>query len=187
MLKIFTGSVNRQLVASLVEAGVPAVGLSGIDACLVEAEPLDPELGAVGRPVRCNPALFDALLERCFLPVVACVAGDRHGRIFNVNADQMAVACAVGIRADRLFFLTDVDGVRDAAGRVIPCLPVAMSRRLIEEGVASGGMQAKLESAQEALRQGVGEVVIAPGAMPKIVARLLDGERLGTRLTGETK
>jgi len=119
LLKVFTGSVNKQLVASLVAAGVPAVGISGIDAILLEAEKLDEKLGAVGRPVRCNPELLTVLVEGGFLPVVACVAGDRAGRIFNVNADQMAVACASGFRADRLYFLTDVDGVRDASGTVI--------------------------------------------------------------------
>ncbi len=182
LLKIFTGSVNRTLVAALVAAGLPAVGLSGIDACLVEAEQLDPELGAVGRPVKANTGLLDTLVAGGYLPVVACVAGDREGNIYNVNADQMAVACAAGFRADRLLFLTDVDGVRGADGAVIPKLDVAGGARLISEGVATGGMQAKLDSASEALRQGLTEVVIAPGAAENPIARLLDGEFLGTRL-----
>ncbi len=154
VLKIFTGTVNRQLVASLVAAGLPAVGLSGIDACLVEAEQLDPELGAVGRPVGANPALLDTLVGGGFLPVVACVAGDRQGKIYNVNADQMAVACAAGFRADRLVFLTDVDGVRGSEGAILPQLDIAAGEALIRDGVATGGMQAKIDAAHQALRQG---------------------------------
>ena len=113
--------------------------------------------------------------------VVACVGGDRQGRIYNVNADQMAVSCASGFRADRLFFLTDVDGVKGADGAVIPTLTLAESQKLIADGVATGGMQAKLNAAGDALTGGVGEVIIAPGAAPDIVARLMGGEAVGTR------
>jgi len=181
VLKVFAGTVNHQLVAALVAAGAPAVGLTGIDACLAEAEQLRPELGFVGKPVRCNPKLLETLIGGGFLPVVACVGGDRQGRIYNVNADQMAVSCAAGFRADRLLFLTDVDGVKDSSGQVIPTLSLEQSRLLITDGVATGGMQAKLNAAGEALLGGVGEVVIAPGSAPKIVERLLSGEAIGTR------
>ena len=114
VVKVVAGSVNRQLVATLNRAGARAVGISGIDAGLVEAEQMDPALGSVGRVTRADPALLDALLAGGFLPVVACVAGDREGRFYNVNADQMAVACAVAFGADQLIFLTDVEGVLDA-------------------------------------------------------------------------
>jgi len=181
VLKVFAGTVNHQLVASLVAAGAPAVGITGIDACLAEAEQLRPDLGFVGKPVRSNPALLETLIGGGFLPVVACVAGDRQGRIYNVNADQMAVSCASGFQADRLLFLTDVDGVKDLSGQVIPTLSLEQSRLLIADGVATGGMQAKLNAAGEALLGGVGEVVIAPGAAPNIIARLLAGEAIGTR------
>lgn len=181
VLKVFAGSVNHQLVASLVAAGVPAVGITGIDACLAEAEQLRPDLGFVGKPVRSNPALLETLIGGGFLPIVACVAGDRQGQIYNVNADQMAVSCASGFQADRLLFLTDVDGVKDLSGQVIPTLSLEQSRLLIADGVATGGMQAKLNAAGEAILGGVGEVVIAPGAAPNILARLLAGEAIGTR------
>ncbi len=181
VLKVFAGSVNHQLVASLIAAGAPAVGITGIDACLAEAEQLRPDLGFVGKPVRSNPALLHTLIGGGFLPVVACVAGDRNGQIYNVNADQMAVSCASGFQADRLLFLTDVDGVKDGSGQVIPTLSLEQSRLLIADGIATGGMQAKLNAAADALLGGVGEVVIAPGAAPDIVARLLAGEAVGTR------
>jgi acetylglutamate kinase len=182
LLKIFAGSVNHELVASLVAAGANAVGLTGIDACLVEAEQLKPELGAVGRPVRSNSQVLDTLLGGGFLPVVACVAGDRQGRIFNVNADQLAVACAAGFRANQLIFLTDVDGVLDGSKNLLPELDRAGCARLISGGVATGGMQAKLNSATDALNAGIGEVRIAPGARPGILAELLGGGAAGTRL-----
>ena len=182
VLKVFAGSVNHQLVAEFIAAGVDAVGLTGIDARLTEAEQLRPELGAVGMPVRSNPAVLHTLIAGGFLPVVACVAGDRAGNIYNVNADQMAVACAASFGADRLLFLTDVDGVRGAGGSILKSLTPAACQELITAGVATGGMQAKLNSACQAIQQGVPEVVIAPGAAPDVVARLLDGEPLGTRL-----
>jgi acetylglutamate kinase len=184
VLKVFAGTVNHSLVAALVAAGAPAVGLSGIDARLTEAEPLDPALGAVGRVTRSNPALLELLTGGGYVPVVACVAGDARGAIYNVNADQMAVACAAGFRADLLIFLTDVAGVMGADRRVIPCLTAGEARRLVAEGIAAGGMQAKLEAACAALEQGVGQVVIAPGIEAGVLGRILGGERLGTRMMG---
>ena len=183
VLKVFAGSVNHELVAALVAVGAKAVGLSGIDALLTEAEPWSPELGAVGKPVRTNPELLAVLTGAKFLPVVACVAGDRLGNIYNVNGDQMAAACAAGFAVDRLLYLTDVAGVMDAAKAVIPVLSRAASAKLIAGGVATGGMQAKLEAAQRALDGGVSEVHIAPGAETNVIARLLAGEAIGTRLT----
>jgi acetylglutamate kinase len=183
VLKVFTGSVNHELVAALNGAGALAVGLSGIDALLAEAEPMDPALGAVGRVTHCNPALLHWLAANGYVPVVACVAGDRRGQIFNVNADQMAVACAAALGAEQLIFLTDVAGVLDASGEVRPVLTAAESEALVSTGVATGGMQAKLNAAIAALRSGVGQVRIAPGAAENVLDRLLDGEPIGTRMT----
>ncbi len=182
VLKVFAGTVNHTLVAALVAAGSLPVGLTGIDALLTEAEQWSPELGAVGKPVRSNAALLDLLTSNGYLPVVACVAGDRQGNIYNVNADQMAASCAAGFGASELLFLTDVPGVMDAAKQILPRLDRAASEQLIRDGVATGGMQAKLAAAHRALAGGVAQVVIAPGAAPEIVARLLDGESIGTRL-----
>jgi acetylglutamate kinase len=182
LLKIFAGSVNHELVAALVGAGASAVGLTGIDACLVEAEQLKPELGAVGKPARVNAGLLETLVGGGYLPVVACVAGDRRGNVYNVNADQMAVACAAGWRAERLLFLTDVEGVLDADKNLLPELTCSECAALIASGVAHGGMQAKLNSAGEALQAGIKEVRIAPGARAGLLADLLAGMPVGTRL-----
>ncbi|MEO8129035.1 MAG: acetylglutamate kinase [Bryobacteraceae bacterium] len=182
VLKVLAGTVNHELVSAMVQAGSLAVGLSGIDACLTEAVQMDPDLGAVGRPVRTNPELLRLLCANGYLPVVACVAGDRDGHIFNVNADQMAVACAIGFQADQLHFLTDVDGVRGVDSQVIPTLTAGDCEELIRIGVATGGMQAKLNAASEALRGGIGRVIIAPGALAGACRMLLDGDLIGTQL-----
>ena len=182
LLKIFGGSVNHGLVASLVEAGALAVGLSGIDALLTEAEQMDPKLGAVGRVVKSNGGVLETLTGAGYLPVVACVAGDRAGNIYNVNADQMAVACAGGFRASRLVFLTDVDGVLDQKKTLIPRLNKAGCAELIGTGVATGGMQAKLEAAVAALDAGVGHVHVVGGGTPGVLAAVIAGNSAGTLL-----
>jgi acetylglutamate kinase len=158
------------------------VGLTGLDAGLVDAEVLNPELGQVGKPVRSDARLLDLLTGDSFLPVVACVAGDASGAVYNVNGDQMAVACAASFSAQSLVFLTDVDGVRGKDGNICPVLTCDQARMLIREGIASGGMQAKLQAAMDALSQGVDQVLIAPGALAGVVGQLLDGQSVGTRL-----
>jgi len=182
VLKIFAGSVNAELVTAFRAAGARPVGLSGLDAGLVDAEQLNPELGQVGKPVHSDASLLDLLTGESYLPVVACVAGDARGTVYNVNADQMAVACAASFVAESLIFLTDVEGVRDNTGSVCSTLTRIQARKLIEDGVATGGMQAKLEAAMDALAKGVRQVLVAPGALEGIVGKLIAGETVGTRL-----
>jgi acetylglutamate kinase len=182
VLKVFAGSVNSQLVGSFRKAGAAPVGLTGLDAGLVDAEPLDPQLGAVGKPVKSDPGLLHVLTQANYLPVVACVAGDADGSVFNVNADRMAVACAAAFGARKLIFLTDVDGVKGAAGELLATLTAAEAAQLVADGVATGGMQAKLEAAALALASGVPEMIIAPGARPAVVHDILAGKQIGTRL-----
>jgi acetylglutamate kinase len=181
---VIAGTVNQQLVASLVSAGLRAVGLSGIDGPLTVAEQLNPDLGYVGRPVATDGKLLEILAGAGYVPTVACVAADKTGQIFNVNADQMAVSCASDWRADVLLFLTDVPGVKGGNGEVIPRLGTNGSRELIQSGIARGGMQAKLEAAELAIERGVKEVVIASGREPDVCARVLAGEAIGTRIYG---
>ncbi len=182
VVKVFRGSVNTSLVTALRAAGANPVGLSGLDAGLVDAEVLNPALGQVGKPVKSDARLLEVLANSGYLPVVACIAGDARGSIYNVNADQMAVACACSFHAGKLLFLTDVEGVRGASGELVPTLASAEARALIDSGVAHGGMQAKLEAAIEALKAGVGEVRIAPGSVPGVVQAILNGSRIGTSL-----
>jgi len=187
LIKVLAGSVNQHLVAALIEAGVMAVGLSGVDANLVVARQMDPALGAVGQVTQSRPELLNLLTHNQFLPVVACLAGDGTGGFFNVNGDQMAVACATAFAADRLVFLTDVDGVLDAGNQTIPELTPAGVGELIASGVAKGGMQAKLNAAVSAVEGGVRDVCIVSGQRPGAVAELLAGRIQGTVLTGAAK
>lgn len=182
VVKVFAGSVNAQLVAAFRAAGARPVGLTGLDAGLVDAAQIAPELGQVGKPVASDGRLLDLLIENRCLAVVACVAGDPNGRIYNVNGDQMAAACAGAFRADKLIFLTDVVGVRDRNQETYAQLTVNKALSLISEGTATGGMQAKIEAAVSALRQGTREVLIAPGAQVDILQALLSGSSIGTRL-----
>lgn len=181
LLKVFAGSVNHQLVGSLQAAGARAAGLSGLDSGIAVAEQLDPELGAVGRVIASDPSLLRHLTQGGFIPVVACVAGGRGGEVFNVNADQMAVALAAALQADALIFLTDVDGVRGHDGSRIETLTLGECRQLIEDQVATGGMEAKLNASILAVEKGVGRVAIAPGATSRIVDLALKG-RAGTTI-----
>jgi acetylglutamate kinase len=187
VLKVFAGSVNKELVAALRAAGAGAVGLSGIDGALTEAEPMSEKLGGVGRITGVDARVLDVLVSQGFLPVVACVAGDSQGRIYNANADQMATAIAAAAKVDRLIFLTDVAGVKDATGALLAAIRPTDARKLIDSGVATGGMQAKLTYACEALAGGIGEIIIAPGGEPGILGRLLAGEAVGTRLQPEPR
>ncbi len=142
MLKVLAGSVNTQLVAALGSAGARAVGLTGIDSGLADAEQLDPELGFVGRVTSSDSRLLGTLTDEGYIPVVACVAGGANGQVYNVNGDSMAVAVASNWGVDRLVFLTDVAGVLDGNRQKIPVLTVADCKALIDTGVATGGMQA---------------------------------------------
>lgn len=183
VLRVLAGSVNRQLVAELQGAGARAVGLTGIDAGTVQASQLAPELGLVGKVERVDPELLDTLTERGFLPAVACIAGGAHGAIFNVNADQMAAACATGLAADQVVFLTDVGGVLDECGKTIPKLSARDAESLIAEGVAQGGMEAKLRAAISALAGGIESVSIVNGHEPDILAQTLEGVAAGSELS----
>jgi acetylglutamate kinase len=180
VVNVLGGSVNLDLVADLQRAGARPVGLSGVDAGLVRAIQLSPELGAVGRIERVDTALLDLLTSHGYVPAVACIAGGEAGTVFNVNADQMAVACAAGYRANRLVFLTDVEGVLDEAGALIPELTPLEATALIDGGVARGGMEAKLRAAIGAVEQGIGEVRIVAGALPDVLDRVLAGDTIGT-------
>jgi acetylglutamate kinase len=183
--KVIAGSVNKQLVSALIHAGRNAVGLSGVDGCLTIASQLAPELGYVGKPVKTDNRLLEVLLGAGYTPVVACIAGDAQGNIYNVNADQMAASCASGWGADKLIFLTDVQGVKGPDGEVVPELTRKEITRLISLGVAHGGMHAKLDAAAAALDAGLGEVIIAAGHEVRVCSRLAAGEALGTRVRAE--
>jgi len=159
-----SGSANKRLVAQLVDRGVAAIGLSGEDAGLIGADPIDADrLGQVGAPVAINVALLRHLLAGGYLPVLSPVSRDRSraaGSALNVNGDDAAAAIAAALGADELLFVSDVEGVRKA-GSTVSTLAARDVERMIEDGTAAGGMRAKLEAATAALAAGVAAVRIS--------------------------
>ncbi len=184
--QVIAGSVNKQFVAALTGAGQAAIGLSGVDGRLTIAMQMNGNLGFVGSPVRSDGRLLELVVGAGYLPVIACLAADENGTIYNVNADAMAVSCALAFHAQKLLFLTDVSGVQDGQGRVFSRMLPADIPALIESGVARGGMQAKLAAAASALAGGVEEVIIASGREMDVCQRIFSGEQLGTRLASRS-
>jgi acetylglutamate kinase len=183
VLRVIAGEVNKRLVSAMLGAGVAAFGLSGVDGGLTTVVQLNCELGFVGKPIATDGALLTLLRKAGYVPVVACIAANANGTIYNVNADEMAASCAIGWHAERLVFLTDVPGVKKDGGEVVSKLARNDARELIQSGVAYGGMRAKLEAALTALDQGLEEVIIAPGHEKNACLRIFPPEALGTRLS----
>ena len=159
-----SGSANKRLVATLVECGIEAVGLSGEDAGLITAAPMDAQrLGHVGIPRTVNVAFLKHLLSGGYMPVISPVSRDASGTLgvaLNVNGEDGAAAIAAALGAAELLLVADVPGVmRD--GAVIPSLTPDAARALIADGIAAGGMQAKLQAALNALAGGVPQVRIS--------------------------
>ena len=182
VVKILAGQVNTQLVTALGRAGARAVGLTGADDHLIRAGQLSPELGAVGRVESVRPELIELLTAHGYLPVLACLAEGAQGELYNVNADQMAAAVAVACGVDRLFFLTDVEGVLDPGQQLIPDITDVTALDLIAQGVATGGMEAKLRACADAVNRGVPRVHIAAGKRLGVLEELRSGEPIGTSL-----
>lgn len=160
--RVLSGEINKGLAAQLQRMRVNAVGLSCRDGGIVIAKPID-GLGRAARPAQVNVRLLDALVAAGYTPVVSSVGSDRTGDAVNINADDAASAVAIALKAGRLVFLTNVAGVRDALGRRIPVLKIEAIDRLIKDGVITGGMIPKVQSARNAILKGVGEVDIANG------------------------
>jgi acetylglutamate kinase len=200
VVAVLAGSINTRLVAAINAAGGQAVGLTGADAGVGQVRASRPhratngelvDLGLVGEPSGNGPApLVETLCANRFVPVVACIGASRDGRLFNVNADTLAGALAVRLRARRLIVAGATPGVLNADGETIPALDVEDVDRLVSSGTATAGMVAKLRACRNALNAGVGDVAIADGRSPGRLAGLLAGRREGsgwTRLTATSR
>src|SRR5580658_6947551 len=191
---VLAGSVNKQIVGYINEAGGKAVGLSGKDGNMVKASKttrtmVDPDsniekaidLGFVGEPEKVDLTLLNQLIGYELIPVLAPLATSRSGQTFNVNADTFAGAVAVALKAKRLLLLTDVAGVLDKSKRLIPDLSVKEARKLIADGTISAGMIPKVETCIYALEQGVQGVVIIDGKLPHaVLLELFTNQGTGT-------
>jgi len=171
---VLGGSVNKMLVAELSKLGVKAAGISGADGGTLTAD-RHPHvdgvnLGNVGRVRSSDPTLIRAMLSARILPIVSSVAAGARGTLLNVNADSAAAAVAAGLRASSLLFLTDVAGLLDKKGAVVPSLDADDARALLESDVVSGGMRPKLEAALQALASGVSSIRIGEGGTSLVAA-----------------
>ena len=179
---VLAGSINKQMVGYINEAGGRAVGLCGKDGNMVVARKLtrsviDPgsaverlvDLGFVGEPDKVDTTVLEQILGRDLIPVLAPVAAAADGGTFNVNADTFAGAIAGALKAKRFLLLTDVPGVLDKSKQLIKELSVDEARRLIADGTIAGGMIPKVETCIYALERGVEGVVILDGKVPHAV------------------
>jgi len=163
-LMVFAGRVNKALVAALGALGQPAVGLSGGDGLLFRARKkrTSPDLGFVGEIAASDPRWLEAIWQLNGVPVLCSMALGFDGEYYNINADEMAAACAVSCHADALVFLTDVPGVKGANGEVLRWLSIDQIAEMAKSAVISGGMLPKLSACREALLNGVKRVRILP-------------------------
>ncbi|HUN84280.1 MAG TPA: acetylglutamate kinase [Terracidiphilus sp.] len=163
-LMVLAGKVNKSLVAALGALGQPAVGLSGGDGLLFRARKkrTAPDLGYVGEIVSSDPRWIEAVWKLNGVPVISSMALGFDGEYYNINADEMAAACATACHADALVFLTDVPGVKGANGEVLRWLSIDQIAEMAKSAIISGGMLPKLGACREALLNGVKRVRILP-------------------------
>lgn len=186
--EVLIGKVNQQLVWALNEYGHNAVGISGADGKTLKAVPVSPELGRVGHIREVSPELIETILDDDYIPVIASVACGPDG-FFNVNADEAASAVAEALHADKLIYLTDVDGlfadVNDK-GSLIRSLTKAETKSILASGELAGGMVPKVRSIVEAMDRGVSEVVILNGKSPhSLLLEFFTDAGVGTLFTQE--
>jgi acetylglutamate kinase len=162
-LMVLAGAVNKQLVAAITAERQAAIGLCGGDGlAFLARKKSGPDLGYVGEIAAVDPRWINAIWANKGIPVMSSLALGSDGEYYNVNADQMAAACAAGCGADALIFLTDVAGVKDADGAVMRWLTLPQIPGLVKDLVIRGGMLPKLEACESALRGGVNRVRILP-------------------------
>jgi acetylglutamate kinase len=188
---VLAGEVNKKIVAEMSHLGTRALGICGADGnavrCISMAGlPGYPEgIGFVGKPDGVDRSFFEMILSAGIVPVVSSIALGPDSQLYNINADQMAAACATGTRCDSLIYLTDVPGVKDGNGVVRNSLGKSDIIRMRSEGILSGGMLPKTSSCLEAIEMGVESVHILPGASPDILAKFTDGSLSeGTKIHG---
>jgi len=162
---VLSGAINKSIVSAINVAGGKAVGISGRDAGLIKAKPVNAELGFTGEPVSVDANVLETLAHRDagFIPVISPISADANGDGYNVNADTAAGVIASALGAGRLMLLTDIEGVMDKDGNLLTDLSVADTKTLIKDGTAKGGMIPKLNTAIDAVEAGVNAVVILDG------------------------
>ncbi|MBR4852626.1 MAG: acetylglutamate kinase, partial [Clostridia bacterium] len=184
---VLAGKVNKTLVNMLEMKGGKAMGISGIDGRLIEADFKDERLGYVGNITKVNIQPVTDLLEKGYIPVVSTVACDENGNTYNINGDTAAARVAGALEAERLIMMTDIAGIlrdKDDPSTLIPKITVEEAKSLYKQNVISGGMIPKVDCCIDALNHGVNNVVIMDGRIPhSILMELLTDEGAGTMVT----
>jgi acetylglutamate kinase len=185
---VLIGQVNPQLVTAINLHGNYAVGVSGEDAGLIRAAARDPRLGYVGDVTAINPSILEGLLEDEFIPVVATIGTDEHGQAYNINADAVAGAIAESLGAEKLVYLTDVEGLRrhvDDPGSLIRQTTADELDALVTDGTIAGGMIPKVTACIRAVRSGVGRAHILDGRIAHVLLlEIFTDAGIGTMISG---
>ena len=182
--QVLAGKVNKNLVKQLNLAGGNAVGLSGLDSNLIEARPINPELGYVGEIVSVNTDVILDLLAMGYIPVISTVGYDKEGHVYNINADTAAARIAGELNAEKFIAMTDIKGVlrdKNDDSTLMKYINVSELKSLEKEGIIDGGMIPKVQCCVEAIRRGVKYVVIIDGRIPhSILIEMLTDDGAGT-------
>ncbi len=181
---VLAGKVNKTLVNLLEMKGSKAMGISGMDGRLIEADFKNEKLGFVGEITKINIQPVLDLLEKGYIPVISTVGCDKNGNTYNINGDTAAAYIAGALNAERLIMMTDIDGIlrdKDDPSSLIPEITVEDAGKLQEEGIISGGMIPKVNCCIEAINKGVKKVIIMDGRVPhSILMETLTNEGAGT-------
>ena len=188
---VLAGKVNKTLVNLLEVNGGKAMGISGMDGHLIEAEMKDEKLGYVGRITKVNVEPIMDLLEKGYIPVVSTIGCDMKGNVYNINADTAASRIAGAIKAESLISMTDIAGIlrdKDDPSSLISMIDIRDAATLFDEGVISGGMIPKVECCIDAINHGVKKVFIMDGRIPHaILIEMLTDEGAGTMVVSDKR
>ena len=186
---VLVGKVNSEIVSALNVLGPVAVGLSGHAARLIEAEERDPDLGLVGDVVGVNAEIIRRLHAMDLIPVVSTIGADARGQAYNINADAVASAVAEELDAEKLIFLTDIEGLLADVGdpgSLIHEITASAATELIADGTIDGGMIPKIRGCVEAIHHGVSQVHLVDGRIPHVLLlELFTDAGVGTMVTGD--
>lgn len=181
---VLAGKVNKDLVKLLGAHGGRAIGLSGVDAGMIKARPVDERLGYVGEITSVDPRPILDLLDNGYIPIISTVGCDDDGNIYNINADTAACEIAASLGAESLITMTDINGImRDTSDEstLIPLIRADEMSELLNRGIISGGMIPKVESCIKAVNSGVKKVIIIDGRVPhSIIIEMFTNEGIGT-------
>jgi acetylglutamate kinase len=187
---VLAGLVNKEITAAVNVGGGRAIGISGVDGSLIESKMKDKDMGYVGLVGKVNPAILEALLKDGFVPIVSPISLYSLNRpkgapaIINVNGDPIAGDIAAALGAQRLIFMTDVEGLKDASGKVIPRISGAEAEKMIASGVISGGMIPKINACLGALKTGTITRII-DGRKPHALLGEINGGDGGTTIVSD--